>query len=73
MTGNVADSRRYAGLWLAISVIWLYVGFKRMARHERLGWFLCGFYALIGSYYVYRLFRPSARNDTDNKPGSQNG
>jgi hypothetical protein len=78
MVGNPSKfsvgSRRYATIWIAISFVWLYVGVQRIARHEIIGWFLCGFYALLALYYLYRLLRhsSSAIHETD-PPESHNG
>jgi hypothetical protein len=50
-------SRRYATIWLMVSVIWLYVGIRMITRHEGFGWFLCVFYLFSSLLLHVSLFQ----------------
>jgi hypothetical protein len=66
-------SRRYATIWLMVSVIWLYVGIRMITRHEGFGWFLCVFYLFLAFYYMYRFFKTASEARSDNAPERTNG
>jgi len=46
-------------LWIVTSIIWLFVGIRRIVRRDlpALGWFLCAAYVLFLAFWVRRWLK----------------
>ena len=45
-----------AAVWIGLSVLWLFLGWRKIVRHDEFGWFICGVWAFVAIMWSYRFF-----------------
>jgi hypothetical protein len=53
---NLTRPRLTSAVWVGLSVLWLFLGWRKIAHHDEFGWFLCAVWAFVALLWSRRLF-----------------